>query len=59
MRDSPIHSWQSFLFPSTCRRHRIDPQIYITQLLANLPATPMSQLDTWLPDQWKPPTPDV
>lgn len=44
---------------STCRRHGIDPQIYITQLLTNLPTTPMSQLDTWLPDQWKPPARDV
>jgi hypothetical protein len=40
-------------FTSTCRRHGIDPQIYFTQLLTNLPTTPMSQLDQWLPDQWK------
>lgn len=38
---------------STCRRHEIDPQLYLTQLLCNLDATPMSQLATWLPDQWK------
>jgi transposase len=38
---------------STCRRHEIDPQLYLTQLLANLPATPMSQLEQWLPDVWK------
>ncbi len=38
---------------STCRRHGIDPQRYLTQLLTNLPATPMSQLHEWLPDQWK------
>ena len=38
---------------STCRRHDIDPQRYLTQLLTNLPATPMSQLCQWLPDQWK------
>ncbi|MCC6319955.1 MAG: transposase [Phycisphaerales bacterium] len=38
---------------STCRRHDIDPQRYLTQLLVGLPATPMSQLDRWLPDQWK------
>lgn len=38
---------------STCRRHAIDPQLYLTQLLANLPATPMSELDAWLPDRWK------
>ncbi len=38
---------------STCRRHDIDPQLYLTQLLTNLPSTPMSQLSDWLPDQWK------
>jgi hypothetical protein len=38
---------------STCRRHAVDPQRYLTQLLTNLPATPMSQLDAWLPDRWK------
>ncbi len=40
-------------FTSTCRRHGIDPQIYFTQLLTNLPTTPISQLDQWLPDEWK------
>ena len=38
---------------STCRRHNIDPQLYLTQLLTNLPDTPTSQLHQWLPDQWK------
>jgi transposase len=38
---------------STCRRHAIDPQRYLTQLLTNLPATPISQLSNWLPDVWK------
>jgi transposase len=38
---------------STCRRHAIDPQRYLTQLLVNLPSTPISQLDQWLPDHWK------
>jgi transposase len=38
---------------STCRRHGIDPQRYLTQLLTNLPDTPMSQLPAWLPDAWK------
>jgi transposase len=40
-------------FTSTCRRHAIDPQRYLTQLLTNLPDTPVSQLGDWLPDQWK------
>jgi transposase len=38
---------------STCRRHDIDPQIYLTQLLTNLPLTPNGGLSTWLPDRWK------
>jgi len=38
---------------STCRRHEIDPQIYLTQLLINLPTWPARDLDAWLPDQWK------
>jgi hypothetical protein len=29
---------------STCRRHGIDPQRYLTQLLVNLPGTPLSEL---------------
>lgn len=38
---------------STCRRHGVDPQLYFTQLLMNLPQTKISQLSEWLPDQWK------
>ena len=38
---------------STCRRHDIDPQRYLTHLLTNLPDTPVSQVDRWLPDEWK------
>jgi transposase len=38
---------------STCRRHEIDPQLYLTQLLMNLPQAKMSELSDWLPDQWK------
>ena len=40
-------------FTSTCRRHDIDPQLYLTQLLTNLPATSTADLDQWLPDRWK------
>jgi len=38
---------------STCRRHDIDPQLYLTQLLVNLPSSPINKLSAWLPDQWK------
>jgi len=38
---------------STCQRHQINPELYLTQLLVNLPDTPISQLEQWLPDRWK------
>jgi transposase len=38
---------------STCRRHDVDPQLYLTQLLTNLPTLASNQLPRWLPDQWK------
>ena len=38
---------------STCRRHDVDPQLYLTQLLINLPALSVRQLPQWLPNQWK------
>jgi transposase len=38
---------------STCRRHQVDPQLYLTQLLMNLPSWPVRDLDAWLPDHWK------
>lgn len=37
---------------STCRRHEIDPQLYLTQLLINLPTLRINQLPQWLPDEW-------
>jgi len=38
---------------SSCQRHEIDPQRYLTQLLTNMPGTPTSRLAQWLPDAWK------
>jgi hypothetical protein len=38
---------------STCRRHQVDPQLYLTQLLMNLPSWPVRDLDAWLPNQRK------
>ena len=38
---------------STCRRHDIDPQLYLTQLMTNLSQVRKSELSNWLPDQWK------
>jgi transposase len=38
---------------STCRRHEINPQAYLTQLLANLADPAGIQVEAWLPDEWK------
>jgi hypothetical protein len=38
---------------SSCRRHDVDPQLYLTQLLINLPSLCVRDLPAWLPDQWK------
>ncbi len=38
---------------SSCRRHDVDPQLYLTQLLINLPSLRVRDLPAWLPDQWK------
>jgi hypothetical protein len=38
---------------STCKRHGIDPQHYLTQLLTNLPTSPINQISQWLPDEWR------
>jgi transposase len=37
----------------TCRRLGIDTQLYLTQLIANIPTMKQSELDLWLPDRWK------
>ena len=38
---------------STCRRLGIDAQLYLTQLITNLPVIKQNELDLWLPDVWK------
>ncbi len=38
---------------STCRRHEVDPQLYFTQLLVNLPLMRIGDLTDWLPNCWK------
>jgi transposase len=38
---------------STCRRHDVDAQFHLTQLLTNLSQVRKSELANWLPDKWK------
>jgi len=35
------------------QRHGIDPQRYLTSVLAKLPTTPPNELNQFLPDVWK------
>ena len=37
---------------STCRRHGVDPQAHLTQLIMNLPGTPAAELGHSLSDAW-------
>ncbi len=44
------------ILTSTRRRHDVDPQSYLTQLLTNLSQVPRSELPNWLPDPLRRPT---
>jgi transposase len=38
---------------ASAQRHGIDPQAYLTSVLAKINLTPMSELNQFLPDEWK------
>ncbi len=38
---------------ASCERHGVDPQRYLTSVLAKLPAIPADELEQFLPDLWK------
>jgi transposase len=42
-----------FSLIATCQRHRVDPLAYLRDVLTRIAATPVTQLDQFLPDQWK------
>ncbi len=41
-----------FSLITTCQRHRIDPFAYLSDVLARIAATPVDQIDAFLPDRW-------
>lgn len=43
-----------FSLITSARRHDVEPLAYLTDLFTRLPATPVNQLDQFLPDLWKP-----
>jgi hypothetical protein len=42
-----------FSLIATCQRHKVEPLAYLRDTLTRIAATPMSQLDQFLPDRWK------
>jgi len=38
---------------ASCKRHDVDPFAYLKDVLTRIAATPVSQLDQFLPDRWK------
>lgn len=41
-----------FSLIATCQRHKVDPFAYLRDTLTRIAATPMSQLDQFMPDRW-------
>lgn len=41
-----------FTLMATCQRHRVDPFAYLRDVLTRLPATPVNEVDSFLPDHW-------
>jgi len=42
-----------FSLIATCQRHKVEPFAYLRNMLTRIAATPMSQLDQFLPDRWQ------
>jgi hypothetical protein len=38
---------------ASCERHGVDPQRYLTSVLAKIGTTPVEELEQFLPDVWK------
>lgn len=42
-----------FSLIATCKRHKVEPSAYLRDVLTRIAATPISQLDQFLPDRWR------
>lgn len=42
-----------FSLIATCQRHNVEPFAYLRDVLTRIAATPISQLDQFLPDRWQ------
>jgi len=41
-----------FTLMATCQRHHVDPFVYLRDVLTRIAATPVNELDQFLPDRW-------
>jgi transposase len=58
----PNAGWRSAVIYSvliSARRRGLNPQTYLTDILARLPSIKITELHQLLPGQWKPPSPDT
>lgn len=58
----PDAGWRSAVIYSlivSCRRRGINPQAYLTDILQRLPSLTIDQIDSLLPENWKPPSPSA
>jgi transposase len=39
---------------ATCQRHKVEPLAYLRDVLTRIPATPINDIDQFLPDRWTP-----
>ncbi len=46
-----------FTLMATCQRHKVEPFAYLRDVLTRMAQTPLSQLDQFLPQRWKPTPP--
>ena len=44
-----------FSLIATCQRHKVEPMAYLRDVLNRIPATPINDIDRFLPDRWAPP----
>ena len=42
-----------FSLIATCQRHKAEPWAYLRDVLTRIAATPINQLDQFLPDRWQ------
>jgi transposase len=47
------HAATLYSLIASAERHGLDPQAYLTGLLAHIAQTPITQLDQFLPDRWR------